>query len=65
MCRNEPITDYDPNVSPYLQRPLRTYEKALRDLQRTARVRKGVGETPSRDQCPGQTCDVDTHDDKE
>ncbi|NKB59540.1 MAG: hypothetical protein GKS00_24735 [Alphaproteobacteria bacterium] len=65
MCRSEPIANYDPNVSAYLQRPLRTYEEALRDLQRAARNRMGIAKPTAQDQCSHPARDTDTHDDKE
>lgn len=65
MCRNEPTADYDPNVSAYLQRPLRTYEEALRDVQRAKRNRDRRGKTPAPIQCSDPTCDSDPHDEEE
>lgn len=63
MCRNQPIADYDPNVSAYSQRPLRSYEEALRDVLRAKRNRERIWKTPV--QCADPTCDAGPHDEEE
>lgn len=65
MCRNEPTADYDPNVSAYLQRPLRTYEEALRDVLRARRNRERLWKSPVPLNCSDPTRSADPHDNEE
>lgn len=58
MCRNQPIADHDPKVCAYLQRPLRTYEEALRDVQRTKLYQDRRGKIPNPIQCADPNCDA-------
>ena len=65
MCHDKPIADYDPNVSAYLQRPLRSYEEALRDVLRAKRYRERIWKTLGPVQCADATSDAGPDDDKE
>jgi len=42
MAREQPTTPVDDDISPYLQRPLRTLEKACEDRQRRQREVAGA-----------------------
>ena len=65
MCHDKPIAGYDPNVSAYLQRPLRSYEEALRDVLRAKRYRERIWKTPGPVQRPDPTCDASPDDEGE
>ncbi|MEX2616401.1 MAG: hypothetical protein WD767_09910 [Alphaproteobacteria bacterium] len=65
MCRNKPVADHDPNVSPCLQQPLRTCEAAPRDLLRAEPNREHGKKTPGQIQCANPAREAYPHDGQE